>query len=328
MTGLPRVALGAQGLTVSRIGLGCLGMSRFYGDADDAESKATIERAIELGVTFLDTADMYGWGHNERLVGDVIRNRRDAVQLATKFGQTRDDAGGRGVDGSPEYVRRACDASLERLGVEVIDLYYLHRVDAAVPIEDTVGAMAALVEAGKVRFLGLSEASAATVRRAHAVHPITALQTEYSLWTRDVEDEILPACRELGVGFVAYSPLGRGWLTGTVTEPNALPEGDRRRNHPRFAEENFETNRALAAALEAVAATRNLTPAQAALAWVIARGDDVVPIPGTRTRSHLESNAEAATIELTDADLAAIDAAVPRGAVAGQRYRDMSLLNG
>ena len=327
MTGVPRVALGAQGLTVSRVGLGCLGMARFYGEADDAVSRATIARAIALGVTFLDTADMYGWGRNEELVGDAIRARRDEVELASKFGQTWDGAGGRGVDGSPDYARRACDASLERLGVDVIDLYYLHRVDASVPIEETVGAMAGLVEAGKVRYLGLSEASAATVRRAHAVHPITALQTEYSLWTRDVEDEILPTCRELGIGFVAYSPLGRGWLTGTVTAPDALGEKDKRRNHPRFSPENFEQNRTIAAALEKAAAGAGLTPAQAALAWVMSRGADVVPIPGTRTSAHLESNAAAATMELSPDDLAAIEAAVPRGSVAGQRYRDMSLLN-
>jgi aryl-alcohol dehydrogenase-like predicted oxidoreductase len=324
---MDRVTLGAQGLTVSRIGLGCLGMARFYGDADDAESRATVQRALDLGVTFLDTADMYGWGRNEELVGEAIKTRRDIVQLATKFGQTRDGAGGRGVDGSPEYARRACDASLQRLGVEVIDLYYLHRVDVAVPIEDTVGAMAELVDAGKVRFLGLSEASAATLRRAHAVHPITALQTEYSLWTRDVEDEILPTCRELGIGFVAYSPLGRGWLTGAVSDPGDLTEGDRRRNHPRFDDENFDHNRSLADALGQVAQACGLTPAQAAIAWVIAQGGDVVPIPGTRSASHLESNAAAASIELTADDLAAIEAAIPRDAVAGQRYRDMSLLN-
>ena len=303
-------------------------MSRFYGEANDGEARATLARALDSGITFLDTADMYGWGHNEKLIGGAVASRREQVQIATKFGQTRDESGTRGVDGSPEYARAACDASLQRLGVEVIDLYYLHRVDASVPIEETVGAMSELADQGKVRYIGLSEASASTLRRAHAVHPITALQTEYSLWSRDVEDEILPACRELGIGFVAYSPLGRGWLTGSITTPETLETGDRRRNHPRFQTGNFEKNRTIAAAVEAVARSKNLTSAQLALAWVLAKGRDIVPIPGTRRISHLESNAGALVVRLTDEEVLELEAVAPPEAIAGARYRDMSLLNG
>jgi aryl-alcohol dehydrogenase-like predicted oxidoreductase len=323
-----RIALGSHGLTVSRIGLGCLGMSRFYGEATDSEARSTLARALDSGITFLDTADMYGWGHNEKLVGSVVASRREQVEIATKFGQTRDESGTRGVDGSPDYARAACDASLQRLGVEVIDLYYLHRVDASVPIEETVGAMSELVDRGKVRYIGLSEASASTLRRAHAIRPITALQTEYSLWSRDVEEEILPTCRELGIGFVAYSPLGRGWLTGSITTPETLETGDRRRNHPRFQTENFEKNRTIAAAVEAVARSQNLTSAQLALAWVLAKGRDIVPIPGTRRISHLESNAGALGVRLTDEEVLELEAVAPPEAIAGARYRDMTLLNG
>jgi len=302
-------------------------MSRFYGEATDSEARSTLARALDSGITFLDTADMYGWGHNEKLIGRAVASRREQAQIATKFGQTRNESGTRGVDGSPLYARAACDASLQRLGVEVIDLYYLHRVDASVPIEETVGAMSELVDQGKVRYIGLSEASASTLRRAHVVHPITALQTEYSLWSRDIEDEILPACREFGIGFVAYSPLGRGWLTGSITTPDTLRTGDRRRNHPRFQTENFETNRTIAAAVEAVARSKNLTSAQLALAWVLAKGRDIVPIPGTRRISHLESNAGALGVRLTDEEVLELEAVAPPDAIAGARYRDMSLLN-
>ncbi|MGH2735210.1 MAG: aldo/keto reductase [Actinomycetota bacterium] len=324
---MDQVELGSQGLRVSRLGLGCMGMSRAYGDARDEESVATLERALDLGVTFLDTADMYGLGHNEELVGRAIKARRAEVQLATKFGNVRHADGSRGIDGRPEYVHRACDASLERLNVDEIDLYYQHRVDTTVPIEETVGAMAELVEAGKVHYLGLSEASSATIKRAHEVHPISALQTEYSLFTRDVEGDQLATCRELGIGFVAYSPLGRGFLTGAITSIDSLPEGDWRRRHPRFSEENFERNRELVSRIEDLAAAKDVSAPQLALAWVMAQGEDVAPIPGTRTIGHLETNVAATSIRLSDDDLASLDEVAPPGAAAGDRYPDMSLVN-
>jgi len=313
--------LGRSGLRVSALGLGCMGMSEFYGQADEAGSIATIHRALDLGITFLDTADMYGVGANEELVGKAIAGRRDQVTLATKFGNVRGSKGEfLGVDGSPGYVRTACEASLRRLRVDAIDLYYQHRVDPNVPIEETVGAMSDLVTAGKVRFLGLSEAAAGTVRRAHDVHPIAALQTEYSLWTRDVEAEILPTVRELGIGFVAYSPLGRGFLTGAFKSRADLPENDARRSHPRFADENFAQNRALVAAIEDLAGAKGITASQVALAWLLARGPDVVPIPGTKTVRLVEENARAAGVTLEPAELALIDAAFPPGVTAGTRY--------
>ncbi|GAC1529610.1 MAG: aldo/keto reductase [Vulcanimicrobiaceae bacterium] len=313
--------LGRSGLLVSALGLGCMGMSEFYGAADDAESIATIHRALDLGMTMLDTADMYGVGRNEELVGRAIADRRDRVLLATKFGNVRGPDGEfMGVNGAPEYVRAACDASLRRLKVESIDLYYQHRVDPNVPIEETVGAMSELVTAGKVRFLGLSEASAATVRRAHDVHPIAALQTEYSLWTRDVETEILPTVRELGIGFVAYSPLGRGFLTGAFAKKDDVDEGDWRRNQPRFQGENFEKNLALVATVTRVARAKNVTPAQVSLAWVLGRGDDIVPIPGTKRVRYLEENARALDVRLDDDEIAEIEAAFPHGIAAGTRY--------
>jgi aryl-alcohol dehydrogenase-like predicted oxidoreductase len=305
-----------------------MGMSEFYGRADEGEAIATIRRALDLGITFLDTADMYGPFTNERLVGKAIGARRAEVQLATKFGnERREDGSWVGINGRPEYVRSACDASLERLGVDVIDLYYQHRVDATVPIEETVGAMAELIEAGKVRYLGLSEAAPATIRRAHAVHPITALQTEYSLWTREVEKEILPTVRELGIGFVAYSPLGRGFLSAQIRRPEDLEEGDFRAHNARFQEGNIERNLELVDRVAEIAARKNVTPAQLALAWVLARGDDTVPIPGTTRASHLEQNLKALEIELTGDDLARIDEAFPPGATHGERYPDMSTVN-
>jgi len=301
-------------------------MSEFYGPRDDQESVATIHRALELGVSFLDTADMYGVGRNEELVGRAIRGQRDRVFLATKFGQVRDkDGKGLGTSGKPEYVRSACEASLRRLGVERIDLYYQHRVDPQTPIEDTIGAMAELLKQGKVRFLGLSEAAPATIRRAHAVHPITALQTEYSLWTRDVEAEILPVCRELGIGFVAYSPLGRGFLAGRFKRPEDFAEGDYRKFSPRFQQENLQKNLALVKSLEAIAVEKRCTAGQLALAWVLARGRDVVPIPGTKRRKYLEENAAAAEIKLSPETLARIERLFPRGAAAGERYPEAGM---
>ena len=321
--------LGKSGLTVSALGLGCMGMSEFYGAGDDAESTATIHRALDLGVTFLDTADMYGSGENEFLVGRAIKDRRDQVILATKFGNVRSktDPTFRAINGKPDYVREACDASLQRLGLDHIDLYYQHRVDQQTPIEETVGAMAGLVQAGKVRYLGLSEAAPNTIRRAHAVHPIAALQTEYSLWSRDPEDGLLAACRELGVGFVAYSPLGRGFLTGQVKRFEDLAEDDFRRRSPRFQGENFQKNLDLVARIEDIAREKNCAASQLALAWVLAQGDDIVPIPGTRRRKYLEENVGALDVHLTPDDLSRINAAAPADAVAGTRYPEAAMGN-
>ena len=324
-------SLGSQGLVVSELGLGCMGMSEFYGTPDEDESIATIHRAIELGVTFLDTADMYGPFTNERLVGRAIADRRDQVTLATKFGNERAEDGTRlGVNGRPEYVHKACDASLERLEVDHIDLYYQHRVDPDTPVEETWGAMRELVEAGKVRYLGLSEAAPETIRKAHEVHPVSALQTEYSLFTRDVEDEILPTVRDLGIGFVAYSPLGRGFLTGRWRSIEDMPEADTRAaRFPRFQEENFRKNLELADKVREISDEKGITPGQLALAWLLRQGDDIVPIPGTKRRERLEENAAAADVTLTDEDLKRIEEAVPRGSVAGERYaeRQMRAIN-
>ena len=318
--------LGTEGLTVSALGLGCMGMSEFYAGRDEEESLATIDRAIGLGVTFLDTADMYGPFKNEELVGRAVRGRREAVVLATKFGNVRGEDGSfLGVNGHPEYVRACCEGSLRRLGVDHIDLYYQRRVDRTVPIEETVGAMAGLVEAGKVRYLGLSEASPRTIRRAHAVHPISALQSEYSLWTREPEDEVLPACRQLGIGFVSYSPLGRGFLTGRFRAFEEIPEGDYRRNSPRFQGENFRKNLELVGRIERIASAKGCTPAQLALAWLLSRGEDVVPIPGSKSRSRLEENAGAAGVVLTAEELKRIEEAAPKGIAAGARYPERAM---
>jgi aryl-alcohol dehydrogenase-like predicted oxidoreductase len=320
--------LGGQGLVVAALGLGCMGMSQSYGPGDDQESVATIQRALDLGMTFLDTADVYGLSANERLVGKAIAGRRDEVVLATKFGnQRRPDGSLIRINGEPDYVRQACDASLERLGVDHIDLYYQHRVDRTVPVEETWGAMAGLVQAGKVRYLGISEAAPATVRRAHAVHPISAGQYEWSLFTRDLEDELLATARELGIGLVAYSPLGRGFLSGRITSPDDFGEHDFRRDHPRFTGENFARNLELVDQVRQLAASKGVTPSQLAIAWVLAQGDDVVAIPGTKRRSYLEENLGALDVELTGEDLAAIERVTPRGSVAGERYTPEHMAN-
>jgi aryl-alcohol dehydrogenase-like predicted oxidoreductase len=317
--------LGSEGLVVSELGLGCMGMSDAYGRRDDAESITTIHRALELGVTFLDTADVYGPFTNEQLVGRAIEGRRERVVLATKFGWALGPNGERlGIRGDPDYVHQACDASLERLGVDSIDLYYQHRVDRNTPIEETVGAMAELVAAGKVRYLGLSEASPETIRRAHAVHPMSALQPEYSLWTRDPEDEVLPTVRELGIGFVAYSPLGRGFLSGQICSTDDLDEDDFRRANPRFQGANFARNLEVVERVRAMAYAKGVTASQLALAWVLSRGDDVIPIPGTKRRRYLEENVASVEVELTPAEIDDIESVFPKGAIAGERYADMS----
>ena len=322
--------LGTNGLTVSAIGLGCMGMSGTYGTVDEDEAIATIHRALDIGVTFIDTADIYGVGHNEELVGRALKGRRDEAVLATKFANAVDADGKRYICGTPDYVKQACDASLKRLGVDVIDLYYQHRVDPKTPIEDTVGAMAELVTAGKVRYLGLSEAAPATIRRAHKVHPIAALQSEYSLWTREHEAEVIPTVRELGIGFVAYSPLGRGFLTGTVGADSEFVEGDTRRRHPRFTRENRGRNAQITAKLTEIAEQKGCTPAQVAIAWVLARGDDIVPIPGTKQRRYLEENARALEVDLSPDEADRISAAFPVGMTAGDRYPEqmMKAVNG
>jgi len=312
--------LGTQGLTVSGIGLGCMGMSEFYGPGDESESVATLLRALDLGINFFDTSDIYGPHTNEVLVGRTLGPHRDKAVIATKFGVVRTPDGKRSISGRPEYVRAACDASLKRLGIDTIDLYYQHRVDPNTPIEDTVGAMADLVKAGKVRYLGLSEASPKTIRRAHAVHPISALQTEYSLWSRDPEDEILPTVRELGIGFVAYSPLGRGFLTGQIKKPSDLAADDWRHTSPRFQGENFQKNLDLVARIEEIADNKHVKASQLALAWVLAQGEDIVPIPGTKRRNYLEENAASGVTPLSKGELAALDAIAPQGIAEGERY--------
>ncbi|HKE56599.1 MAG TPA: aldo/keto reductase [Pyrinomonadaceae bacterium] len=323
--------LGKNGPTVSAVGLGCMGISQAYGTRDEAESLATMDRAFALGITFFDTADIYGMGHNEEFVGRALRGRRDGIVLATKCGFTWDENGKQGgVNGSPDYIRAACEASLRRLNVEVIDLYYLHRADPNVPIEDSIGAMSGLVAQGKIRFLGLSEVSSTTLHRAHAVHPITALQNEYSLWTRDADAEAIPTCRELGIGFVPFSPLGRGFLTGQIKSPDDFPEGDMRRTLPRFMGENFQKNIELVHRVEELAAEKHCTPAQLALAWVLAQGDDMVPIPGTKRRKYLEENVAALQVDVTRDDQRRIEEIFSAAAVAGPRYPDalMKLVNG
>jgi aryl-alcohol dehydrogenase-like predicted oxidoreductase len=323
---LSKRPLGRSGPEIPVLGLGCMGMSEFYGQGNETESIATIHRSIELGANFLDTADVYGLGRNEELVGRAIRDRRDKVFLATKFGNVRDDKGGWiGVNGRPEYVKACCEASLRRLGIDTIDLYYQHRVDPEVPIEDTVGAMADLVRAGKVRYLGLSEAAAATIRRAHTTHPIAALQSEYSLWTRDIEPDVIPTLEELGIALVAYSPLGRGFLTGRFQSPDDFPEGDYRRHAPRFQGENFYKNLELVKGVQRLAAEKQVTPAQLALAWVLGRGDDILAIPGAKTRAHLEENLAATQVHITEEELDELEELFPPGIAAGPRYPEPAM---